>query len=303
MSFLGFSFRKAAVFFLGFGYVAKRFEDVNKNRFRFKGGTTSKSGPHHYKFEDSDAVNEALRTSDVVIISTPPDEKGCPAFLRYGQNLQGKHIIYLSATNVYGDHKGGVVTEISKCYPLTQKGKNRLLAEQQWFSLVDRTEAKDDQNDVTILRLAGIYGPDRSIFERLPKLTERVDAPLHLFSRIHVDDICHIIAKVIAIRRDKGSDEKSRMRSLGIFNCSDDHPAPTKDLIEYACDLLDRDYPPLVPLHEAAHGPMTKDFYRERKIVSNQKIKEKLLINLKYPSFHDGLDALYVQFRQSQKES
>ena len=50
---------------------------------------------------------------------------------------------------------------------------------------------------VQVFRLAGIYGPGRSAFDRLREgRAQRVVKPGQVFSRIHVDDIAAVLARL-----------------------------------------------------------------------------------------------------------
>ena len=52
------------------------------------------------------------------------------------KNLRNcKWITYLSATSVYGDHKGNWVNESSITKPTSENGINRLNAENNWKNL------------------------------------------------------------------------------------------------------------------------------------------------------------------------
>ena len=65
---------------------------------------------------------------------------------------------YLSTTAVYGDHQGAWVDEDTPVQPLTPRARQRILAEEQW---------RATGLPLHIFRLAGIYGPGRSVFDRL----------------------------------------------------------------------------------------------------------------------------------------
>ncbi|MCF6198850.1 MAG: NAD(P)-dependent oxidoreductase, partial [Hyphomicrobiaceae bacterium] len=77
-----------------------------------------------------------------------------------------------------------------------------------------------------------------------------------------------------------------------LFNISDDEPAPPQDVVSYACDLLGKQLPPEVKFEEADLSPMARSFYGECKRVKNERLKERLGIKLKYPSYREGLRAL-----------
>ncbi len=74
-----------------------------------------------------------------------------------------------------------------------------------------------------------------------------------------------------------------------IFNISDDMPAPPQDVVEFAARLLNTDPPEPVIFSEAILSEMARSFYSETKYIINQKIKEKLGLELKYPNYKLGL--------------
>ena len=78
-----------------------------------------------------------------------------------------------------------------------------------------------------------------------------------VFNRIHVDDIAGALWHLI--ERDKG----------GIFNVTDDLPAPPQDVVAYAAGLMGVEPPPEIPFETAQLSPMARSFYGENKRVSN----------------------------------
>ena len=83
-------------------------------------------------------------------------------------------------------------------------------------------------------------------------------------------------------------------RQLGsVYNCSDDSPSPPWEVIEYAEKLLELPPLPLIPIDRENLSRMAMSFYNDNKRVSNQRIKERLNITLKYPSYREGLQSLY----------
>ena len=133
-----------------------------------------------------------------------------------------KSIVYLSTVGVYGDHDGAWVDETSECRPVSKRSKERVVAEQGWRAFSDETGVP-----VAIIRLAGIYGPGRGPFEKIRRGTaRRIIKPGQVFNRIHVDDIAQIVEAAFERRAD------------GIFNGSDDEPAPPQDVLAYAAELL-----------------------------------------------------------------
>ena len=101
-----------------------------------------------------------------------------------------------------------------------------------------------------------------------------------MFNRIHVDDIAAIVAAAF------------ERRASGIFNGTDDEPAPPQDVIAYAAELLGSPLPPEVPFEEAQLTPMARSFYGENKRVRNDTIKRELGVSLLYPTYREGLAAI-----------
>ncbi|MEL7489037.1 MAG: NAD(P)-dependent oxidoreductase, partial [Pseudomonadota bacterium] len=79
----------------------------------------------------------------------------------------------------------------------------------------------------------------------------------------------------------------------GLFNIADDEPAPPQDVIAYACDLLGVAPPPLIPIEDAQLSEMAASFYADIKRVNNDRMKSDLGVRLAYPTYRDGLDAIF----------
>ncbi|MDH5723250.1 MAG: SDR family oxidoreductase [Alphaproteobacteria bacterium] len=220
--------------------------------------------------------------SDVthLLLSIPPDDEGDPCYNQYLQeiiSLQNLEWVgYLSTTGAYGDRDGGWVDEKSEARPTTKRGSRRWKAEQKWLSLF-----KTHKIPVHIFRLAGIYGPGRSALDSIRAgIARRIDKPGHAFSRIHVEDIVQVLKK--SIENPRGGE---------IYNLSDDMPAPSHEVIEYACQLLGMKVPPLIPIEDADLAPITLSFYKDNKRIKNDKIKTELGVKLKHPDYKEGLRA------------
>ena len=214
-----------------------------------------------------------------VLLSVPPDDDGDPVWRLHGADLVAcaRHIPwlgYLSTTGVYGDRQGGWVDEDSDLTPATRRGNLRVKAERQWFHA--------EGLPVHVFRLAGIYGPGRNPLARVMKGTaRRVVKPGQVFSRIHVDDIAQVLDASIA-RPNPGT----------AYNVCDDLAAPPQDVIAHAAELLGKPVPPDIPFDEADMSPMGLSFYAESKRVRNDRIKGELGIELLYPDYKVGLEAL-----------
>lgn len=221
----------------------------------------------------------ALEGTTHVLISTPPDDAGDPSFMMHNEDLLQiptlRWVGYLSTTSVYGDRGGGAVDENSELRPTSKRGSRRMEAERQWLSL-----GQANGLPVHVFRLAGIYGPGRSALDSVRAgVARRINKPGHAFGRVHVEDIVQTLL---------ASFEKPQAGQ--IYNVVDDLPAPSHEVIEYACQLLDKPVPPLVDFEDANLAPITRSFYMDNRHTLNKKIKQVLGVRLKYPDFRAGLD-------------
>jgi nucleoside-diphosphate-sugar epimerase len=181
---------------------------------------------------------------------------------------------YLSTTGVYGDHGGDWVDETTPLSPSTKRGQARVEAEARWQAIPDLP--------LHIFRLAGIYGPGRGPFAKVRAGTaRRIIKDGQVFSRIHVDDIAQALE--LSLRNpDPGA----------IYNLCDDDPAPPQDVIAYAAKLLGVPIPPAIAIEDAEMTPMARSFYAESKKVRNDLIKQALGWTPRYPTYHEGLNAM-----------
>ena len=82
-------------------------------------------------------------------------------------------------------------------------------------------------------------------------------------------------------------------KAAGLFNVTDDEPAPPQDVVAFAADLMGIAPPPEVPFEEAALSPMARSFYGDNKRVQNRRIRQELGIRLRFPTYREGLGTLW----------
>ncbi len=225
-------------------------------------------------------ATETFGDATHVLCTVSPGAAGDPA-LRTCRTLLGRArwLGYLSTTGVYGNHDGGWVDETTPTLSTQPRSLERIAAEQDWRALAAETGAP-----LHILRLPGIYGPGRSPLDRVRSGTaQRIDKQGQFFSRIHVEDIAASTLK--ALDRDTGTE---------VWNVADDLPAANAEVVAYACELLGRPVPPLIPWAEVAPtmSPMARSFYSESRKVRNDKLKRELGVVLRYPTYREGLKAI-----------
>ncbi|MFT7641811.1 MAG: nucleoside-diphosphate-sugar epimerase, partial [Pirellulaceae bacterium] len=100
-----------------------------------------------------------------------------------------QRFIYISSTGVYGQTDGDWVDEDSPCDPARPGGKACLAAE-QILGEIDWKQA------VTVLRLAGIYGPDRVPRQADIRNGFPIPGSSGYLNLIHVDDAASIVVTV-----------------------------------------------------------------------------------------------------------
>jgi nucleoside-diphosphate-sugar epimerase len=229
------------------------------------------------------AITAALMDADAMLVSIPPRENGDPALAQLTETIAGaphlETIVYLSTVGVYGNHDGAWVDETTPPAPVSMRSSERLNAEEAWTAL--GTHAG---KSVATLRLSGIYGPGQNALLQVARgSAKRIDKPGQFFNRIHVVDI----AQAIEAAFERGAD--------GVFNVTDDDPTPQGVPVEFAAELLGVALPPKIPFAEAAKTmtPMGLSFYGESKRVQNTKLKRELGVTLRYPTYREGLRALF----------
>jgi len=281
------------LFCFGYGYSCDYLaQALRANRVWKISGTTrdpekrtqmQEHGIAAHIFDFHQPLSDPARALDGVthlLISTPPDDSGDPAFMLHEDDIVRlkslQWIGYLSSTGVYGDRDGGWVDEDSALRPTTKRGSRRVRAEQQYLSLFE-----DYDLPVHIFRLAGIYGPGRSALDSVRAgVARRIDKPGHAFSRIHVDDIVNVLMASMA-----------HPRPGRAYNVCDDNAVPSHEVIKYACELLGLTVPPLIPYSEVDLAPITRSFYSDNKRIKNDRIKTELGLTLKHPDYTSGLRA------------
>jgi nucleoside-diphosphate-sugar epimerase len=229
----------------------------------------------------SPEVRRLLEGATHVLVSIPPDLEGDAVLRHFADDLAAlpdlAWIGYLSTIGVYGDCKGAWVDETAPVRPTSERSLRRAQAEQEWMAFGAETGHRVD-----IYRLAGIYGPGRSVIDNLRKGTaRRIVKPGQVFNRIHVDDIARVLSAAIETQTEHR-----------VFNVSDDEPTPPQDVVAYAAELLGLPVPPAIPFAQAGLTGLAASFWGESKRVRNGRIRGDLGVDLVYPTYREGLRAL-----------
>ncbi len=218
-----------------------------------------------------------------ILSCIPPDKNGNDPVL---ESLQSKlrdlpleWIGYLSTTGVYGNTKGGWVSEIDQPNPIQKRSFNRLNCEKQWI---------ESGLPVQIFRLPGIYGPGRSTFEAIRNKKIRVISKKNqVFSRVHVADITNAIIYLLQ--------NKDSLKFYQIINIADDEPCAQIEVMQYCYDLIGLKMPKPILFEDAKEelSPIAQSFWMENRRVSNKLLCETLGYKLIYKNYKIGLKNCY----------
>jgi NAD dependent epimerase/dehydratase family enzyme len=277
------------LFFLGYGYVAQYFALQYGNKYKLS-SSINKSKENYFesnsnikKTNFSKITDHELDQYSNFLISIPPDyqQKTDPViedYYQYFLNRKTKYkLIYLSATSVYGDHKGKKVTEQSSLLATSKNGLARITTEAKYQQL-----SKNNNANIIILRLSAIYGPLRNNIQRIKDKTSTSNKiSNNKISRIHVEDISNIIGLIL---------ENDQINNQ-IFNLADDRPEKTEIVNNFICEKLLKIRN--LPLIENNETNQTMSFSLDNKLVDNEKIKKILNYEFKYSNYKAGLKDIF----------
>ena len=176
--------------------------------------------------------------------------------------------VYTSSTSVYGQSDGSTVDESSPTEPAAETA--RVLLQTEQFLL---HSASQRNFAAMILRVAGIYGPDRGYwFKQFMAGEARLEGQgERILNMIHRDDVVGCIIAAL-----------ERGRPGNIYNAVDDEPVSQFDFFSWLANLLHK------PMPARAVEKTTRKRGATNKTVLNRKLKTQLGYHLKYPTFRDG---------------
>ncbi len=231
---------------------------------------------------DKTALIQAVADASAILITAAPGSDGCPGAraLLPALAASGAYpdwIGYISSTAVYGDRDGGWVFEDDALNAASLEGARRVRAEADWLDA-----GRGMGLTVQIFRLPGIYGPGRSVVDRLRDGTATmVRKPGQVFNRVHRDDV---VSGLFA--------SMDRPRPGGIYNLTDDEPAPADVVMAWAAQRMGLASPPEVDWTDPSVSDAMRRFYLDSKRISNARAKAELDWRPAYPSWREGLEAI-----------
>lgn len=184
-----------------------------------------------------------------------------------------KKFVYTSSTSVYAQNDGSLVKESSPTEPLAETSTILVETEKVLLGAV-----AEHQFPAVILRVAGIYGPERGDwFKQFMREAAHIEGDgSRCLNMIHRDDLAGCI--IAALKSGRAGE---------IYNAADDEPVSQLHFFQWLAQTVDKPLPP--------SEPENPDAIRRRgvtnKRVSNRKLKMELGYQFKYPTFREGYSA------------
>jgi nucleoside-diphosphate-sugar epimerase len=190
-------------------------------------------------------------------------------------------VVYGSTSGVYGDCSGAWVDESRKVNPITPRAQRRVDAEARMrhFGRLRSSVVR-----VSVLRIPGIYAPDREggtprdrLLRGAPVLAHADDV---FTNHIHADDL----ARACQLALWRGQSQRT-------YNVNDDSQLLMGDYFDMAADLYGLAKPPRISRAQAETElpAMQLSFMSESRRLVNTRMKRELRLQLRYPHVEDGL--------------
>lgn len=231
---------------------------------------------------DKAALQAAVARASAILVTAPPEATGCPGLkaLIPAVTASGAYpdwIGYVSSTAVYGDRDGGWAFEDDELNASSLEGARRVRAEADWLDA-----GRGMGLTVQLFRLPGIYGPGRSVVDRLRDGSARlVRKPGQIFNRIHVDDAVSGLFASMA-----------RPNPGRAYTLADDEPAPADVVMEWTAQRMSLPKPSEVCWTDPSVSDAMRRFYLDSKRLSNARAKAELGWRPAYPTWREGIEAI-----------
>lgn len=188
-------------------------------------------------------------------------------------------LVYISTSGVYGDCAGAWVNETRPLHAASSRSQRRVDAEMQL-----RNWARRNRVHISVLRVPGIYAPDRLPLSRIRQSTPCIIASEDSYTNhIHADDLARI--SVAALRHGK---------ACRVYHASDDSQLKMGEYFDLVADAYHLPHVPRISRADAQRTlpEMLLSFMNESRRLNNRRMKRELNIKLLYPSVRDMLASL-----------
>ncbi|HAT8179368.1 TPA: SDR family NAD(P)-dependent oxidoreductase [Legionella pneumophila] len=217
--------------------------------------------------------------SIIYYLIPPPPQGNCDTFLKQFLNqssLNAKKIIYFGSSGVYGNHQGAWVDELSACLIDSPRQQRRLDAEQQWL-----TYCQQHNRELSLLRIAGIYGPNRIPVDAAKSKTPIIKSTEAPFTNhIFVKDLA-LIAYLLGQKQTPST----------VYNVADGNPTHMGELQQTVASVLGVESAPWESFDQAWEkaSPMKREFMRASKRLKIDLLKTVLGEDIQFTCLCDAI--------------
>ncbi len=181
-------------------------------------------------------------------------------------------LVYTSSTSVYPQGDGAKVDEEAPTDGAGERGQLLLAAERQV------REARNACERWFILRLAGIYGPNRQHLLEQVRSGEVAGRGEHRLNLAHRDDIAAAVVACFTAPPEIAN---------RIFNVSDDAPARKTEIVAWLAGILGTAAPRFTGESLARRGGATPD-----RVIVNARLRQVLGWRPRFPTYREGYENL-----------
>jgi nucleoside-diphosphate-sugar epimerase len=286
------AFHRPRLLIIGCGDVGMRLLPLVRERFRVFAVTSQPERraelraagavPVVADLDRPDTLRRLARLARHVVHLAPPPGTG-PRDTRT-RNLcailpEGVRMVYVSTTGVYGDCGGALVEESRPVAARNPRAIRRVDAE-----TVLRGWARQRAAHLSILRVPGIYAPDRLPLKRLREGTPALSHEDDVFTNhIHADDLARALARALF----KGLPGR-------VYNAVDDTQMKMAEYFDTVADAFGLPRPPRLPREQlqAVVSPVLLSFMSESRRLSNRRLTHELGLRLRYPDLRAAIAAM-----------
>lgn len=241
------------------------------------------------------SLNKLAGTAQAVLHLAPPPKHGIrdnrtanllAALTRQRLKKQTpslpQRLAYISTSGVYGNCNGALIDETQPVNPVNKRAMRRINAERQL-----RNWGKRNHVNISILRVPGIYAPNRLPLKRLrdgiPMLSPEDDS---YTNHIHADDLARVIYSALCYAKNGRiyhACDNSHLKMGEYFDLVADHyslPRPQRIKRDQAQGLI---------------SPSMLSYMNESRRLTNIRMKRELRITLYYPTVFDGISNISVE--------
>jgi nucleoside-diphosphate-sugar epimerase len=288
-------FRKERILVLGCGDVGVRLLKAQRPQGRWLALTSTAeripalralgATPLQGNLDRPQTLRRLAGLAQRVVYLAPPPSQGWtdPRVVALTQALRRRttpvNVVYGSTSGVYGDCQGEWVPETRALAPQTPRAQRRVQAE---YTM--RFWGRSSGARVSVLRIPGIYAPDReggTPQTRLAKGTPVLLPAEDVYTNhIHADDLARACWRALWL----GLPQR-------MYNVSDHSELKMGDYFDLAADLFGLPRPPRVSRSSAREQlpVMLLSFMDESRRLVNTRMVQELRLPLRYPTVHTGL--------------